>query len=206
MIEREITPVLTSLFRQYPFVTVTGPRQSGKTTLCRSAFPDLEYVNLEAPDQRLFAESDPARLPVTARRGRRHRRGTTRSRAPVLSTGARRREGGQRPLRAHRQRAVQPLQGDQPVARRTHRAAPPSAVLTGRAAGKRGKRGRGRHPLLRVLSPHPGPGPRPAAGAGETTWRRTSSATCAAWGRSATCRASGASSVCAQAGPANCST
>ena len=59
MIEREITPVLTSLFRQYPFVTVTGPRQSGKTTLCRSAFPDLEYVNLEAPDQRLFAESDP---------------------------------------------------------------------------------------------------------------------------------------------------
>ena len=59
MIEREITPVLTSLFRQYPFVTVTGPRQSGKTTLCRSAFPDLEYANLEAPDQRAFAESDP---------------------------------------------------------------------------------------------------------------------------------------------------
>jgi predicted AAA+ superfamily ATPase len=38
---------------------VTGPRQSGKTTLCRAAFPHLEYVNLEAPDQRLFAESDP---------------------------------------------------------------------------------------------------------------------------------------------------
>ena len=59
MIEREITPVLTSLFRQYPFVTVTGPRQSGKTTLCRAAFPNLTYVNLEAPDQRDFAESDP---------------------------------------------------------------------------------------------------------------------------------------------------
>jgi predicted AAA+ superfamily ATPase len=59
MIEREITPVLTSLFRQYPFITVTGPRQSGKTTLCRSAFPDLKYTNLEAPDQREFAESDP---------------------------------------------------------------------------------------------------------------------------------------------------
>ncbi len=59
MIEREITPHLTSLFRQYPFVTVTGPRQSGKTTLCRSAFPNLEYANLEAPDQRVFAESDP---------------------------------------------------------------------------------------------------------------------------------------------------
>ena len=59
MIEREITPRLTTLFRQYPFVTVTGPRQSGKTTLCRAAFPDLAYANLEAPDQRDFAESDP---------------------------------------------------------------------------------------------------------------------------------------------------
>lgn len=59
MIEREITPCLTRLFQQYPFVTVTGPRQSGKTTLCRSTFPDLEYANLEAPDVRDFAESDP---------------------------------------------------------------------------------------------------------------------------------------------------
>ncbi|MDE0449413.1 MAG: ATP-binding protein [Spirochaetaceae bacterium] len=59
MIEREITPRLTTLFQQYPFVTVTGPRQSGKTTLCRAAFPELDYANLEAPDQRDFAESDP---------------------------------------------------------------------------------------------------------------------------------------------------
>ena len=59
MIEREITGRLTTLFQQYPFVTVTGPRQSGKTTLCRAAFPDLQYANLEAPDQREFAESDP---------------------------------------------------------------------------------------------------------------------------------------------------
>ena len=59
MIEREIAPRLVALFEQYPFVTVTGPRQSGKTTLCRAAFPDLDYVNLEAPDQREFAESDP---------------------------------------------------------------------------------------------------------------------------------------------------
>ena len=59
MIEREITQRLTSLFGQYPFVTVTGPRQSGKTTLCRAAFPELDYANLEAPDQRDFAESDP---------------------------------------------------------------------------------------------------------------------------------------------------
>ncbi len=59
MVSREITPRLLSLFKQYPFVTVTGPRQSGKTTLCRRVFPNLAYVNLEAPDQREFAESDP---------------------------------------------------------------------------------------------------------------------------------------------------
>ena len=59
MIRREMTPVLVKLFQQYPFVTMTGPRQSGKTTLCRMAFPHLNYVNLEAPDQREFAESDP---------------------------------------------------------------------------------------------------------------------------------------------------
>ena len=59
MVEREITSCLTALFGQYPFVTVTGPRQSGKTTLCRAAFPNLQYANLEAPDQRSFAESDP---------------------------------------------------------------------------------------------------------------------------------------------------
>ena len=42
MIEREITSVLLKLFQQYPFVTLTGPRQSGKTTLCRAAFPQLK--------------------------------------------------------------------------------------------------------------------------------------------------------------------
>ncbi len=59
MVHRELTDRLVALFKQYPFVTVTGPRQSGKTTLCRAAFPHLKYVNLEAPDQRLFAETDP---------------------------------------------------------------------------------------------------------------------------------------------------
>ena len=38
---------------------MTGPRQSGKTVLCRAAFPDLAYVNLERPDERDFAVSDP---------------------------------------------------------------------------------------------------------------------------------------------------
>lgn len=48
-----------ALFGRYPVLTVTGPRQAGKTTLCREAFPDLDYVSLEAPDRREFAIKDP---------------------------------------------------------------------------------------------------------------------------------------------------
>ena len=59
MIEREIAPHLLRLFAQYPFVTVTGPRQSGKTTLCRAAFGDLAYADLERPQTRSFASTDP---------------------------------------------------------------------------------------------------------------------------------------------------
>lgn len=40
-------------------VTVTGPRQSGKTTLCRQTFPGMAYANLERPDLRAFATEDP---------------------------------------------------------------------------------------------------------------------------------------------------
>lgn len=59
MIERTIRPVLEELFQQYPVVTVTGPRQAGKTTLCREVFPNLEYINLERPDIRQRAIDDP---------------------------------------------------------------------------------------------------------------------------------------------------
>jgi hypothetical protein len=59
MIERTIEPKLRDLARYYPVVLVTGPRQSGKTTLCRKVFPDKTYLSLEALDTREFALSDP---------------------------------------------------------------------------------------------------------------------------------------------------
>ncbi len=59
MQDRTIEPVLKTLAQKYPVVTVTGPRQSGKTTLCRKVFSKKAYVNLEAPDERQFALDDP---------------------------------------------------------------------------------------------------------------------------------------------------
>jgi predicted AAA+ superfamily ATPase len=59
LIRRAIEPVLRRLARQYPILTITGPRQSGKTTVCRMVFPKKPYVNLEAIDTRQFAEEDP---------------------------------------------------------------------------------------------------------------------------------------------------
>ncbi len=59
MIQRTIEPILRQLAESYPVVTLTGPRQSGKTTLCKKVFPEYGYVNLEAPDVRSFANDDP---------------------------------------------------------------------------------------------------------------------------------------------------
>jgi len=54
-----MTPLLRERAARSPVVTVTGPRQSGKTTLCRQAFGELPYANLERPDIRDFAQEDP---------------------------------------------------------------------------------------------------------------------------------------------------
>lgn len=59
---RKFERILRELAGQYPALTVTGPRQSGKTTLCRSVFPDHGYLNLEPLDQREFAREDPRGL------------------------------------------------------------------------------------------------------------------------------------------------
>lgn len=59
MIHREAEKELRLLSEQFKAVAVTGPRQSGKTTLVKKVFDEKAYVNLENPDIRLFAKEDP---------------------------------------------------------------------------------------------------------------------------------------------------
>lgn len=59
MIQRSIANKLQHFATKYPIVTVTGPRQSGKTTLIKASFPDYEYVNFEDPDVLQMAKEDP---------------------------------------------------------------------------------------------------------------------------------------------------
>ncbi len=59
MIRRALAPKLASVAKQFPVVVLTGPRQSGKTTLAKAAFPGYSYVSLESLDNRDFAVSDP---------------------------------------------------------------------------------------------------------------------------------------------------
>ena len=59
MIPRQAEQTIRSLLRGFPIVTLTGPRQSGKTTLAQIIFSDRPYASLEDPDLRLFAQDDP---------------------------------------------------------------------------------------------------------------------------------------------------
>ena len=59
LIQRKIAQKVEQYTTQYPVVTITGPRQSGKTTLCKMLFKKHEYVNLEDIEQRNFALEDP---------------------------------------------------------------------------------------------------------------------------------------------------
>ncbi len=59
MIKREVADKLLKLAEKFRVVTVTGPRQSGKTTLVKNVFDNYEYISLENPDIRLRAMEDP---------------------------------------------------------------------------------------------------------------------------------------------------
>ena len=57
--QRTILDETKELAKEFRAITVLGPRQAGKTTLCKMAFPDYDYVSLEDPDNRLYASEDP---------------------------------------------------------------------------------------------------------------------------------------------------
>lgn len=59
MIDRQLESEIAILRHEFPIVAILGPRQSGKTTLAKKAFPDYEYVSLEDIDHREFADRDP---------------------------------------------------------------------------------------------------------------------------------------------------
>ena len=59
MITRDLKKQLLLLAKKMPAIALTGPRQSGKTTLLKAVFPNYDYVNLEHPPTRALALSDP---------------------------------------------------------------------------------------------------------------------------------------------------
>jgi len=59
MYQRIIIDEIKTLSKEFRIISVLGPRQAGKTTLCRLIFPDYHYVSLEDPDTRLYADEDP---------------------------------------------------------------------------------------------------------------------------------------------------
>jgi uncharacterized protein len=69
MIHRILQSKLSDSAKWFPVVTVTGPRQAGKTTLCRATFPNHRYLSLEAPDIRAQALADPRSIIAAGRDG-----------------------------------------------------------------------------------------------------------------------------------------
>jgi predicted AAA+ superfamily ATPase len=59
ILQRKMAPVANLLLRKYPILTITGPRQSGKSTFAKLLKPNFEYINLEDFDHRRFANNDP---------------------------------------------------------------------------------------------------------------------------------------------------
>jgi predicted AAA+ superfamily ATPase len=58
-IRRQLSQKIKEAAGKMPVISITGPRQSGKTTLAKALFPNYKYVNLEDIEQRDFALADP---------------------------------------------------------------------------------------------------------------------------------------------------
>lgn len=69
MLARTLKVKLEEMLSKYPIVSITGPRQSGKTTLSKIIRPDYQYVTLENPSIRLFAQQDPVGFLETYQNG-----------------------------------------------------------------------------------------------------------------------------------------
>lgn len=59
IVHRQMETIAAALLRKYPILTITGPRQSGKSTFAKMLKPNFEYINLEDIDHRRFAINDP---------------------------------------------------------------------------------------------------------------------------------------------------
>jgi predicted AAA+ superfamily ATPase len=68
-LKREIEQEVLEMVGQYPVLTITGPKQSGKTTLVKHLFGYLPYYNFESPDTRRLVESDPRAFCSRTRKG-----------------------------------------------------------------------------------------------------------------------------------------
>ena len=69
MIDRQLQERASEMLTKYPLISITGPRQSGKTTLAKLLRPNYRYVSLESPSERDFARQDPAGFLETYRGG-----------------------------------------------------------------------------------------------------------------------------------------
>src|SRR3990167_3837300 len=69
MFKRQLIDMLLKAVACFPVTVLTGPRQSGKTTLLRHSFPDFAYVSSESPVQLMMAKADPRGFLKSAKQG-----------------------------------------------------------------------------------------------------------------------------------------